>query len=175
MKSKDSYPIQYIEPILLKDGTLVQLRPIHPKDGGHAERFKGKLSEQSIYDRFLGYIPKVSKKIVDRMTDIDYSKEMAIVAEVSIDDEKEIIAVARIASEIKTETEFAVIIADNWQGKGLGNIMTDYMLKIAREMGFEKIVALVFKHNTDMLELLRVRGFSFQEEDALTQYAELDL
>lgn len=175
MKDQNPYPIKYIQPVLLKDESLVQLRPIHSIDGAQAESFKNKLSAQSIYDRFLGYIPKISPKLVERLTDIDYGKEMAIVAEISSENKKEIIAVARIASEEKEESEFAIIIADDWQGKGLGKIMTDYMLMIAKDMKFEKIYAYVFSHNLNMLELLRVRGFEFEKEDEKTFYAELIL
>ena len=165
------YPIQYIDPILLTDGTLVQLRPIHPIDGSRAEVFKKKLSAESIYNRFLGYIPIISPKLVERLTNIDYSKDMAIVAEVHPENKgKEVIAVARIASEKgqHTETEFAIIIADEWQGKGLGKILTQYMIYVAKDMGFEKIYALVFSDNTQMLEILRKNGFTFTPEDDTT-------
>jgi len=169
------YPIQYIEPVLLKDGILVQLRPIHPIDSQQVTEFTDSLSPQSIYERFLGYIPNVSPELIERFTRIDYSKEMAIVAEVHRNDEKQVVAVARIAveSDDSTETEFAVIVADNWQGKGLGTILTDYMIKVAKDMGYEKFYAYVFKHNISMLEIFRRRGFDFETEDEQTMYAEL--
>jgi len=55
-----SYPLKYIKPIQLDDGTLIQLRPIHPLDGGRATSFKSTLSEESILARFHGYIPKIT-------------------------------------------------------------------------------------------------------------------
>lgn len=169
-----SYPIRFIEPAQLKDGTLIQLRPIHPLDGMQAESFRGKLSAESVYDRFLGYIPKISEQLVDRLTNIDYSKEMAIVAEVHLkEEEKEVIAVGRIASDGSTEADFAIIIADNWQGRGLGTTLTAYLIDVAREMDFEKIYATVFTRNKEMLEILKRKGFTFRAEDAMTTYAEL--
>lgn len=175
MSITNSYPIRFIEPVQLKDGTLVQLRPIHPLDGNQAEEFRGKLSAESVYDRFLGYIPKISEKLVDRLTNIDYSKEMAIVAEVNNDKEKEVIAVGRIASDENLAVDFAVIIADNWHGKGLGTILTDYLIDVAIEMDFKKIYATVFKSNKGMLEILRRKDFTFRSEDTMTTYAELIL
>ncbi len=178
MNEPNSYPIKYIDPVQLQDGTLVQLRPIHPIDGSHAREFREKLSAQSIYDRFLGYVPIISDKLVERLTMIDYSTEMAIVAEVATEEHaKEIIAVARIASEKgqKEKTEFAIIIADEWQGKGLGKILTNYMIHVAKDMGFEKIYSLVFSHNTNMLNILRQFGFTIRTEDSLTECAELDI
>lgn len=175
MSDLKSYPIRFIEPVQLKDGTLVQLRPIHPLDGNQAEEFRGKLSAESVYDRFLGYIPKISNKLVDRLTNIDYSREMAIVAEVHNEKEKEVIAVGRIASDEDQAVDFAIIIADNWQGKGLGTILTGYLIEVAKEMEFEKIYATVFSKNKGMIEILRRKEFTFRREDTMTLYAELIL
>ncbi|MFK8005511.1 MAG: GNAT family N-acetyltransferase [Saprospiraceae bacterium] len=175
MSDLKSYPIRFIEPVQLKDGTLVQLRPIHPLDENQAEEFRGKLSAESVYDRFLGYIPKISKKLVERLTNIDYSREMAIVAEVHTEDEKEVIAVGRIASDEESAVDFAIIIADNWQGKGLGTILTTFLIDVSKEMEFEKIYATVFTKNKGMLEILRRKEFTFRKEDEITTYAELIL
>lgn len=173
MKDLKSYPIRFIEPVQLNDGTLVQLRPIHPLDTDEAESFRGKLSPESIYDRFLGYIPKISKQLVDRLINIDYLNEMAIVAIVNTGKEREVIAVGRIASDDALAADFAIIIADNWQRKGLGKILTGYLVDVAREMEFEKIYATIFSRNTGMLEILRQKKFTFRKEDAMTTYAEL--
>ncbi len=171
------YPISYILPIQLKDGSLVQLRPIHPTDGASAKAFRKKVSDESVRDRFLGYIPSISKKLVDRLTKIDYDREMAIVAECVDNDKKEAIAVARIVGEGKKmeKAEFALIIADSWQGRGLGSQMTDYMITIAKEMGFQKLFALLYTHNVQMEGILRRRGFLFRAEGYDTNLATLDL
>lgn len=96
---------------------------------------------------------------------------MAIVAETPSD--KGLIAVARIAAENEKETEFAVIIADKWHGKGLGSILTDFMIKVAVEMNFKKMYGYVFTHNIPMLEILKQRNFSLSNYDSTTTYAEL--
>ncbi len=170
-----SYPVEHISSVQLNDETLVVLRPIHPIDGKQADSFRAQLSEESIYDRFLGYVPKISDALVKRLTEIDYSREMAIVAEIQEGSQKEIIAVVRIVGETNTKAEFAIIISDNWQGKGLGTIMTTYVLDIAKRMGFEQIYALVFSSNIQMLEILRHRGFKLEKEDELTFRAQLNI
>lgn len=170
------YPIQYIEPLLLKDGTIIQLRPIHPVDGEQAIPFREKLSDKSLRDRFLGYIPSITQNLVDKLTKIDYEKEMAIIAEVNKNGKKEAIAVARIAPEPNTNTaEFAIIIADEWQGKGLGSKMTDYMTVVAKDLGFKKLYALLFSHNTMMHDIFRNKGFQIKSEGSNTDRAELIL
>lgn len=160
-----SYPVKYIKPVQIEDGTFVQLRPIHPIDGTKAEEFRSTLSAESIYARFLGYIPRISEKLVKRLTEIDYSKEMAIIGEVSHEMEKEIIAVARIASDENKSAEFAIIISDDWHGKNLGSILTKYMIEIAEDMGFESIYALLFSRNLNMKKILEEEGFDFSPSD----------
>lgn len=171
------YPVSYIYPIQLKDGTLVQLRPVHPVDRQQATAFRMQLSDKSIRDRFLGYIPSVSEKLINRLTKINYDREMAIVAERIEGTTKFAIAVARIVGEGDTldKAEFALIIADDWQGKGLGNQMTDYMIHIAKDMGFQKLYALLFSHNTQMKNILEKRGFVFQPEGNDTELGILHL
>lgn len=172
-----TYPIAYIRPIQLKDGQLVQLRPIHPADGESAYQFRTQLSDQSIRDRFLGYIPSISEKLIKRLTKIDYDKEMAILAEYVDGKQKIPIAVARIVGEIDNaeKAEFALIIADKWQGKGLGTLMTNYMIDIAKDMNFKFLYALLFAHNTDMKAILQKRGFSFSPEGFDTELGVLTL
>lgn len=172
-----TYPVSYIHPVQLKNGELVQLRPIHPIDGAQAHAFRKKVSDESIRDRFLGYIPSISKKLIDRLTKIDYDREMAIVAECIDKQQKEAIAVARIVGEGDTmeKAEFALIIADKWQGKGLGSQMTDYMITIAKDMGFKTLYALLYSHNVEMGQILGSRGFKFKKEGYDTSLATLDL
>lgn len=161
------YPIQFIKPMILGENTVLQLRPIHPSDRANADLFKASLSDQSIYDRFFGYIPTANEQLVKRLIDIDYSKEMAIVAEL-INDPKRVISVARIVPEDETTAEYAIIISDDWQGKGLGGKLTSYMLEVAAKMGYQKLCATILSHNTAMLEILRKLDFELKPEDAQT-------
>ena len=175
MENQNFYPIQYIEPVKLSDGNIIQLRPIHPADGQKALSFKDKLSTDSLYNRFLGQAPKITEKLVKRMTILDYSQEMAIVAEAPKQDtkEKEIVAVARLAKVQEYEAEFAIIITDAWQGKGLGLIMTNHMIDIAKDMGFQKVSAWFFSHNSKMADIFIEKGFVIKQLEQGMDYAEL--
>ncbi|RME95823.1 MAG: GNAT family N-acetyltransferase [Bacteroidetes bacterium] len=172
-----AYPLKYILPAQLPDGTLVQLRPIHPLDGGRATAFRSTLSDESMWARFHGYIPAISAKLIKRLTQIDYQQEMAIIAELPHEEEKEIIAVARIVAipEREQAAEFAIIIADRWQGRGLGSLLTDLMIRIARDLHFSTLYAYVTSRNMPMLEILRRRGFTLDKEDETTVVTKLAL
>lgn len=170
-----SYPLKYIKPIQLDDGTLVQLRPIHPLDGGRAINFRSTLSEESILARFHGYIPDVTEEMVKRLTEIDYKTEMAIIAEVINGDDKEIIAVARIVGDKNNDADYAVIISDDWHNKRLGSILADFMIKVAKEMNFDSIYGYIMNENIAMLEIFRKRGFKIDKADEKTKFAKLKL
>ena len=159
----------------LSDGTSVFLRPIRPSDSEQAAAFREKLSAQSIYERFLGYVPKITPKLIKRLTEIDLSREIAIVAEVDHKGQREGIAIARLVKEKADAGEFAIIIADVWQGKGLGNLMTDYMIQIAGKIGYGKLIAYVFAENGVMLHILKQKGFELKREDGATILAEMIL
>jgi acetyltransferase len=153
--------------MVLSDGTIVQLRPIHPKDIENADRFRISLSNESIYNRFFGYNPAANEKLKKRLIEIDYVTEMAIIGEIK-GDPKEVIVVARLVAEDQKMAEYAIIIADDWQGKGLGKLLTKYVIEIAADMKFQKVCATILTQNTAMLEILRKLDFDLKPEDDQT-------
>ena len=111
-----------------------------------------------------------------RMTHIDYDREMALVAEINDGKKKQMIGVVRIIADAWSESaEFAILIADPWQNKGLGSQMMDYMLEIARDKGIMKIYASVLGINTHMVRMFRERGFELKNEDDGAYRIKLDL
>ncbi|MCO6486756.1 MAG: bifunctional acetate--CoA ligase family protein/GNAT family N-acetyltransferase [Saprospiraceae bacterium] len=170
------YPSQYQRTTALPDGTPVLLRPIRPEDEPLEAGLFNRLSRESVYFRFFGYIPHVDHEFLTRFTHIDYDREMAIVAETTIEGEKALIGVVRIVGDNwNGDAEFAIVVADHWQRQGLGSEMTDFILEIARERGFSQIYATFLKANVAMEKLFRNKGFSISSEDAQTNTAALDL
>jgi len=102
---------------------------------------------------------------------IDYDRELAIVAEVEEQQQRRLIGVGRLVADMNHETaEYAVIVVDRWQGRGLGGLLTDYCLEVARTWGVQRIVAEVSKDNARMLAAFRDRGFTLrhdEEEDVI--------
>ena len=167
---------QYVKKVQLKNGKEVLLRPIRPEDEPmEAEMFKT-LSKQSIYYRFFGYVPEVNHDFLIRFTQIDYDREMAIIAEIDTDEGKKMAGVVRIVCDAWKETaEFAIVVADPWQGNGLGQQMTDFIFEIAKDMDIGKIVAYVLQTNLVMLDMLQKRGFLTNEIKSGEYFLELDL
>lgn len=169
------YPRQYIKNICLHNGREVTLRPIRPEDAPlEAELFEY-LSKETIYFRFFGYVPSLDHGMLSRFTHIDYDREMAIVAEIENDEgKKQLIGVVRCVGDAWNEaTENAIVIADNWQGMGLGSIMLAYIIEIARESGYQRIYGTLLKQNKAMYYLYQKHGFRLFAEDHETYTAEL--
>ncbi len=152
------YPGELEETIALRDGTALKLRAIRPDDAGREQRFFNALSERSRYLRFQHHLPKLSPLMVERFTQLDYDRELALVALDPGADE--FLAVGRYAPNPDgTTAEFAMTVADAWQGRGLGNALLQRLCGRAREAGYEALVGYVLAENRDMLDLAVHLGF----------------
>ncbi len=170
------YPSQYVRESQLRDGRPILLRPIRPEDEPLEMSMIEYLSKQTLYLRFFGQVPKVTHEWLSRFTHIDYDREMAIIAELEEDGIPKMIGVVRIIQDLAGESaEYAITVADPWQGQGLGSQLTDYILEIARDKGLKKINATVLATNDRMLALFRRKGFRIQRDDFETYSVELDL
>ncbi|NND31642.1 MAG: bifunctional acetate--CoA ligase family protein/GNAT family N-acetyltransferase [Saprospiraceae bacterium] len=170
------YPSQYEKDVVLKNGHKIRLRPIRPEDEPMEAELFERLSRETIYFRFFGYINEVNHSMLSRFTHIDYDREMAIIAEVKDRNKYKIIGVVRLIAEAWNESaEYAIVIADSWQRLGLGNIMTEYIIEIARSRGIQKIEADVLESNEGMIHLLRKYEFDFRKSEASEYHFEKNL
>lgn len=170
------YPGKYTKRVLLKNGAEAVLRPIRPEDEPMETQMIENLSSETLYFRFFGYVPKVNHDFLTRFTHIDYDREMAIVAEVEDGGNKKMVGVVRIIADAWGESaEYAIVVADEWQGLELGGNMMDYILEVARDKGISKIYASMLATNKRMIHMFEKRGFKISREDFETYRAELDL
>jgi acetyltransferase len=160
------YPAKYIITYKTKDGRSVVLRPIRPEDEPMWLEMFENFSEQTIMNRFFQYIKDTPHEMRVRYCNIDYDREMAIVGEIVEDGKRKIVGVVRLVIEPRGKSgEFAVAIADPWQGIGIGSKMVDYIIGIAEDKNLERIDAVVLSRNTRMLGLCRKLGFRLEKEN----------
>jgi acetyltransferase len=153
------YPKKYEMPWKLRNGQEVLLRPIKPEDEPMWLEMFQNFSEESIRYRFFQMLKDTPHEVRVRYCNIDYDREIAIVAE-SEDDHKKILGVGRISIEPDGKTgELAFIIVDKWQGQGLGTKMVDFVLEIAKEMRVETVYAIMLPDNRRALNLTKKMGF----------------
>ncbi|HML02184.1 MAG TPA: bifunctional acetate--CoA ligase family protein/GNAT family N-acetyltransferase [Candidatus Bathyarchaeia archaeon] len=169
------YPEKYVTQWSLRDGTPVTLRPIKPEDETlFYELFKS-LSEETMRFRFFQIIKDMSHETMTRYCNIDYDREIAIVAEVQ-KDKNRIIGVVRLISEPDRESgEYAIVVGDQWQGIGVGSKLLDYIIEIGKDMGLKTIVGYVILSNSAMLHMCTRRGFVMEPFDEETMKATLTL
>jgi acetyltransferase len=168
------YPKEYERPVLIKRGRSVLLRPIRPEDEPMHEEMFSTFSTETRRFRFFGPV-KETHEMLARYTQIDYDREIAIIAELSEGGRKRMAGVVRLIADPYNETaEYAIVIGDPWQGQGLGTIMTRYILEIARKRGIKKVVAYVLEDNSGMLHLFKKFRFTTRREDEMIR-AELAL
>lgn len=176
------YPLQYVESWTTPDGTQVLLRPIRPEDEPLVVDFHRTLSERSVRLRYLTPMTldaRVAHERLVRVCFIDYDRDMALVALRSDEatGEKEILAVGRLAKlPGLDEAEFAILVADAWQGRGLGTELLRRLIAIAKEEGLSRLSAEMLAENVEMQRVCARLGFSLTPVDgAAVVHAELDL
>jgi acetyltransferase len=175
------YPQEYIAIASLADGTPVRLRPIRPEDEPFMVDFHRTLSPESVHYRYFNAYKLESRVAHDRLSRIcfnDYDREIALVAELFKNDgAPEILGVGRlIKGHGVEEAEFAIIISDTYQGKGLGGQILDRLIAIARSENLARLTAHILPDNRGMLRLCRKAGFRMHHDyDKDEYFAELKL
>ena len=154
------YPAHLIKQVTLRDGAALTIRPIRPADRDQEKAFVRKLSDYSRYYRFMQPIRELTPAMLEHFTHPDYDREMALIALFTHDGKEEEIGVARyVKYPDGRQCEFALAIADEWQGKGVGTALMLELISIARSGGLEAMEGFVLTTNQPMLKLTKFLGF----------------
>lgn len=155
------YPVDLVKQVQLPDGTDLTLRPIRAEDAQIVQDFVRGMSPQTKYFRFMQSLQELSQPELIRLTQIDYHRELALIATVQADAGEQEIGVARYAMNPDGEScEFALVVADAWQHRGIGSRLMQALMDAARARGFHTLEGEVLGSNQAMLALVRDLGFS---------------
>jgi acetyltransferase len=174
------YPVQYVTPWRTKDGTEVTIRPIRPEDEPLLVKFHPGLSERSVRLRYFAPM-KLGRRVAhERMIRVcfsDYDREVPLVAEHRGPQGSEIAAVARLSKlPGGDEGEFAMLVSDQWQNRGLGTQLLRTLLGVARDENLRRVGADVLSENREMQRVCEKLGFTIVRElGEPTVRAEIDL
>ncbi|MEP7063578.1 MAG: GNAT family N-acetyltransferase [Betaproteobacteria bacterium] len=162
------YPVELEGEIRLRDGARLAVRPMRPGDVDLEQRFVAALSDESRYLRFFYQLHALTPQLLARFTQVDYDREMALVALPRLADgatADEFVGVARyIAAIDRHRAEFAIVVADAWQGRGVGERLMQRLMDVARASGVVHLEGTVLRSNVAMLRFVDRLGFAARDD-----------
>ena len=169
------YPTNYVKQFNNKGGEAFVLRPIRPEDEPKMVQFHEKLSEQSVYLRYFRAFKldqRVEHERLTRICYVDYDRTIALVVEHTdpATAETAIVAVARLTRlPNPEEAEFAMLVRDDFQGRGVGTQLLQNLLDFGRDEGIKRVVAFMLPENRGMIEISEKLGFAMGREDEMVK------
>jgi acetyltransferase len=160
------YPSGLIQRVELQGGVKATIRPIRPEDAAIESDFVHGLSEQSKFLRFMFTLHDLAPAMLSRFTQIDYDRELALIGVIETPEGEKQIGVARyITLEDEESCEFAIVVGDDWQGKGLARQLFSSLIEAARHTRLKVMTGVTLRENSRMLELARANGFRLQTDE----------
>ena len=168
-------------------GYSISVRPLRPSDLDIESAFVEGLSRETRYNRLLGGAINISRSYIEQLIDVDYRRDMALAAVVMTEDSEVLIGVARYVQETGGDNkgagpepapaEFAIVIADAWQGRGIGAHFMRKLIEVARSRGIPRLYGEILATNHGMLMMMKRLGFRIERhpDDGTVVRATLDL
>ncbi|KAA8667261.1 bifunctional acetate--CoA ligase family protein/GNAT family N-acetyltransferase [Pantoea dispersa] len=154
------YPHHLEEQVQLKDGQRCLFRPILPEDEPQLRAFIAQVTKEDLYYRYFSEINEFTHDDLANMTQIDYDREMAIVAVRQHNGADEIIGVTRAISDADNiDAEFSVLVRSDLKGLGMGRRLLEKMIRYTRDHGLQQLNGITMPHNTGMITLARKLNF----------------
>ncbi len=169
------YPTHYVKEFANKAGEPFTLRPIRPEDEPKMVRFHEKLSEESVYLRYFRAFKldhRVEHERLTRICYVDYDRDIVLVVEWTDPEtgQQEIVAVGRLTRlPNPTEAEFAMLVRDDFQGRGIGTQLLRNLLSFGKDEGIERVVAWMLPANRGMIEISEKLGFKMSREEEMVK------
>ncbi len=159
-------PTGYDEMLQLKDGSRIFLRPIRPDDAPRLQEVFQRLSTESIRMRFLETAKHLTDRQAAELANLDYQNRMALVGVVPEDGVERIVVVARYAliQDTDGQAECAVVVRDDYQGRGLGKIAMARLIAYARSHGVKEFVGAVHITNSKVMQFIDHSQFSYTKK-----------
>ena len=160
------YPVELIGDVALPDGTSLHVRPIRPEDAELERAFVAALSGETRYFRFFYRLAELTPAMLARFTQVDYDRELALVALAGATSAAPaFVGVARyIATPDQRSAEFAVVVADAWQRRGVARVLMRGLIVCAKRRGFAELTGNVLRANERMLAFAHSLGFAVRDD-----------
>ena len=158
------YPAHLEHTIVLRDGTRLFVRPIRPEDAAGITRVFPDLSPEDVRRRFLGPMKAPPPRLLERMTNIDYGDEMALLAFAADAPGDPVGSVRLIAEPDRARAEYAIMVGPTMKGRGLGRMLMTEIIAHARRIGVGEVYGIILANNEPMIGLARKLGFAIRAD-----------
>jgi acetyltransferase len=169
------YPAELVTEVRARNGATVLVRPIRPEDAALERRFVNSLSDETRYLRFFYRMHELTPAMLARFTQVDYDRELALVAVVEDPQAPEHVSFAGVARYIenpdRTSAEYAIVVHDAWQGQGIGRALMERLIAAAKRKGLARLDGAVLRENARMLKFVESFGFKVREDPGDTEQA----
>jgi len=157
------YPKELATTAQLRDGSTIELRPVQPEDEPLLHDLAAHMSPEDLRLRFFTPVRGISHAVAARLTQIDYDREMALIASSN----GTALGIAHFfADPDRLSAEYAVAVRSDWQGRGVGYVLMNRLIEIARQRGVGELVGEVLRENQPMLAMCRELGFAVEPDPA---------
>jgi acetyltransferase len=157
------YPTHLVSSHQLADGTNIKIRPIRPEDATIEQSFVRGLSDRSRYFRFMQGLNELTQEMLIRFTQLDYNRELALIAILEEDGKEIELGVSRYVMNPDGDScEFALVVADKWQNKGIGTRLMNVLMDAAQQRGIRRMESEILANNNPMLKLISGLGFDIK-------------
>ncbi|MCF8089119.1 MAG: GNAT family N-acetyltransferase, partial [Desulfotignum sp.] len=154
-----------------RDNERIFMRPVRPGDAQQMIDLFSDLSPETIFMRFFSPLKRISRPMLARLSQIDYDREIALCAFAGDGAARKLIGVARIIFMPDGKTgEFAVVVADDWHGKGIGSVLLKQAMISAKKYGLSMVSGLVLTNNAPMVAMGQKIGFSVARDPDSAEY-----
>jgi acetyltransferase len=165
------YPWWQESEFVTRDGERIFMRPVRPGDAQQMIDLFSDLSPETIFMRFFSPLKRISRSMLVRLSQIDYDREIALCAFAGEGEVRKLIGVARIIFMPDGKTgEFAVVVADDRHGKGIGRVLLRQAMMCAKKYGLSVVTGLVLSNNAAMLAMGQKMGFTVARDPDSAEY-----
>ena len=160
------YPEEYQKLYLLADGTKIFLRPIKAADDELLLELFNSLTPETVHLRFFSTLKYMPKEVLEKLTHLDYDKQMAIVALIDEDGRDRMVGVGRytLLDDEPGAAEFAIVVQDSHQGRGIGSAILYHLAHVAKLQNVHTIVGYIMNENRKMFGALKKSGLTMSQK-----------